>query len=145
MLDELRKMMMRAKLERDSLKSNLLSTLIAEAIMIGKNDGDRETTEAEIVNTIKKFLKNVNENLLLLKELGKEQNDALREKEILESLLPKQMNEAELEAKILEIIAEIPESLVKTAGNVMSELKKRCDGRYEGKEAFLIVKKLLSK
>ena len=101
LLAELRKMMMKAKLEKDTVKGNLLSTLVAEAVMVGKNDGNRETTDAETVAMIKKFLKNVNETLTLMEEVGKDKTQVLREKEILESLLPKQLDEAEL-AKIIE-------------------------------------------
>lgn len=95
LLGELRKMMMKAKLEKDTVKGNLLSTLVAEAVMVGKNDGNRETTDAETVAMIKKFLKNVNETLTLMEEVGKDKTQVLREKEILESLLPKQLDEAE--------------------------------------------------
>ena len=72
LLGELRKMMMKAKLEKDTVKGNLLSTLVAEAVMVGKNDGNRETTDAETIAMIKKFLKNVNETLALMEEMGKD-------------------------------------------------------------------------
>ena len=45
MIAELKKAMMKAKMEHDTLKNNLLSTLVGEAVMVGKNDGNRETTE----------------------------------------------------------------------------------------------------
>ncbi len=143
MINDLKKMMMKAKLERDTLKGNLLSTLIAEAVMVGKNDGNRETTEAETLNVIKKFLKNVNENIKLLDEIGKDKSDALREKEILESLLPKQLSEEELYAKIVEIIATLPDKSPRQMGVVMAALKKDFDGQYDGKAASSLVKKAL--
>ena len=122
MINDLKKMMMKAKLDRDTLKSNLLSTLIAEAVMVGKNDGNRETTEAETLNVIKKFLKNVNENIKLLDEIGKDKSDALREKEILESLLPKQLSDAELYATIVDIVAALPDTSPRQMGSVMAAL-----------------------
>ncbi|MBP5435665.1 GatB/YqeY domain-containing protein [bacterium] len=143
MINDLKKMMMKAKLERDTLKGNLLSTLIAEAVMVGKNDGNRETTEAETLNVIKKFLKNVNENIKLLDEIGKDKSDALREKEILESLLPKQLSEEELYAKIVEIVATLPDKSPRQMGVVMAALKKDFDGQYDGKAASSLVKKAL--
>ena len=143
MINDLKKMMMKAKLERDTLKGNLLSTLIAEAVMVGKNDGNRETTEAETLNVIKKFLKNVNENIKLLDEIGKDKSDALREKEILETLLPKQLSEEELYAKIVEIVATLPDKSPRQMGVVMAALKKDFDGQYDGKAASSLVKKAL--
>jgi uncharacterized protein len=140
MINDLKKMMMKAKVERDSFKSNLLSTLISEAVMIGKNDGNRETTESEILAVIKKFLKGVNENISLLEEMGKDKSAAEKEKEILESLLPKQMDEAQMEQIIVEIIEKLPEKSTKMMGQVMGELKKKYDGQYDAKTASSIVK-----
>lgn len=145
MIQELKKIMMKAKLEKDLLKSNLLSTLVAEAVMVGKNDGNRETTEAETLNIIKKFLKNVNENIKMLDELGKDKNDVLKEKEILESLLPKQLSPENLEKVVDEIVAKLSEKSPKMMGTVMAELKKTHDGQFDGKMASEIVKKCLSK
>jgi len=56
MINELKKAMMKAKMERDTVKSNLLSTLIAEVAMVGKNDGNRATTDQETINIIKKSI-----------------------------------------------------------------------------------------
>lgn len=145
MIQELKKIMMKAKIEKDLLKSNLLSTLVAEAVMVGKNDGNRETTEAETLNIIKKFLKNVNENIKLMDELGKDKSDVLKEKEILESLLPKQLSPESLEKVVDEIVAKLPERSPKMMGAVMAELKKTHDGQFDGKMASEIVKKCLSK
>jgi len=144
LLGELRKMMMKAKLEKDTVKGNLLSTLVAEAVMVGKNDGNRETTDAETIAMIKKFLKNVNETLALMDEMGKDKTETLREKEILESLLPKQLSEEELAKVIEEIVATLPDKSPRQMGNVMAELKKKYDGQFDGKIASGLVKKALS-
>ncbi len=143
MIPEIRKMMMKARFEKDSFKSNLLSTLIAEAVMVGKNDGNRETTEAEVTAVVKKFLKGVNENIKLLEELGKDKTGAIREKEILESLLPAQLSEEELQEIVSDIVNDLPERSPKMMGKVMSQLKKDHDGRYDAKKASEIVKKYL--
>ena len=144
LLGELRKMMMKAKLEKDTVKGNLLATLIAEAVMVGKNDGNRETTDAETIAMIKKFLKNVNETLALMDEMGKDKTEPLREKEILESLLPKQLDEAELAKIIEEIVATLPDKSPRQMGAVMAELKKKYDGQFDGKTTSGLVKKALS-
>jgi len=145
MIKELKKMMMKAKLEKDKVKANLLSTLIGEAVMVGKNDGNRETTDQEVLALTKKFLKGVNENLRLLEELGKDKVAATHEKEILEALLPKQMSETELETVVDGIVATLPEKSMKMMGKVMGELKAKHNGLFDGKMASNIVKKCLSK
>jgi len=144
MIAELKKAMMKAKMEHDTLKSNLLSTLIAEAVMIGKNDGNRETTEQEVLNIIRKFVKGLNENIKILEEMGKETATALKEKEILESFLPKQLSSEEVENAVIEIVSTLPERSVKMMGAVMAELKKRHEGLFDGKSASEIVRKILS-
>ena len=93
---------------------------------------------------IKKFLKNVNETLTLMEEVGKDKTQVLREKEILESLLPKQLDEAELAKIIEEIVAVLPDRSPRQMGAVMAELKKKYDGQFDGKTASGLVKKTLS-
>jgi len=143
MINDLKKMMMRAKIEKDTFKSSVLSTLIAEAIMVGKNDGNRETTESEVLTVIKKFLKGVNENIKLLDEMNKDKTQAQKEKEILESLLPSQLTAEQLEDEILKIVSVLPEKSAKMMGQVMGELKKKFDGQYDAKSASELVKKHL--
>jgi len=145
MIKELKKMMMKAKLEKDKVKANLLATLIGEAVMVGKNDGNRETTDQEVLDLAKQFLKGVNENIRLRDELEKDKTAALHEKEILESLLPKQMSEAEIEEAIEKIAQNLPERSMKMMGAVMGELKNKYNGLFDGKMASNIVKKCLSK
>lgn len=145
MISELKKAMMKAKMERDTVKSNLLSTLVAEAAMVGKNDGNRATTDQETINIIKKFIKNANENIKILDEMGKDKSAVIKEKEILESFLPKQLSPEELETIIDGIAAALPERSVKMMGAVMAELKKKYDGQFDGRLASETVKKCLLK
>jgi hypothetical protein len=42
-----------------SASASILTTLIGEAEMIGKNAGDRESTDEEVIAIIKKFIKNL--------------------------------------------------------------------------------------
>jgi uncharacterized protein len=145
MINELKKAMMKAKMERDTVKSNLLSTLVAEAAMVGKNDGNRATTDQEVINIIKKFLKNASENIKILDEMGKDKSAFIKEKEILESFLPKQLSPEELEKIVDAIASALPDRSVKMMGAVMAELKKKYDGQFDGKLASEVVKKCLLK
>ena len=43
--------------EKKKKDSAFLSTLLGEVRMVGKNNGNRETTEDEAINTIQKFKK----------------------------------------------------------------------------------------
>jgi uncharacterized protein len=63
---------------------------------------------------------------------------------LLESYLPKQLSEAELEAFAREAIRESGATSVREMGQVMKLLMPRLQGRATGNEASLMVKKLLS-
>ncbi len=51
--------------------ATLLSTLIAEAEMVGKNAGNRESTDDEVQQTIRKFLKNNQEAAAVIRDAGR--------------------------------------------------------------------------
>ena len=133
-----------ARKSKATLAAALLTTLIGEAEMIGKNAGNRETTDAEVVAVIKKFIKNIDETLEALKfsSDGRVQ-DANLEKRILETFLPKQLSEDELRKIVEDIKSEI-NATQKDMGKVMGLLKARHDGLYDGKLASTLVKNVLA-
>ena len=121
---------------------NILSTIYAEAQMVGKNAGNRETTDAEVVAKIKVFIKNIEETLKSIKETHAKYADLQKEKSLLEKYLPKQMSEAELTATVVEIAANHEKS-IKSMGKVMADLKAKYSGQYDGNLASQVVKKVL--
>ena len=145
MLKKLRKDMIQAKKDRDSFKSGVLATLLAEATMIGKNDGNRETKDEEVLRYINKCVKNLNETITLKKESEKSFETESAEIVILETYLPKKMTHDELSDLIDEKIDSLPEKSMKMMGKVMGLLKATHDGLYDGKIASGMVKDKLSK
>ena len=69
----------------------------------------------------------------------------LAEAACMEVYLPKQLSEAEVEAKLAEIIAEVGASQPSDMGKVMGVATKRLAGLAEGRMISALVKKLLSK
>ncbi len=124
---------LQARKDRNSEKSSLLTTLIGEAAMIGKNDGNRESTDAEVVGVIRKFLKNVQEN----KDIASKWSDQIAiarldvESEILSVYLPTQMTAEQIKIALL--------GREKNKGLLMKHLKENFAGRYDGKLAAQIV------
>lgn len=80
-----------AKKNGDKKLSLLLMTLYSDASMIGKNDGNRESTDEEVIKTIKKFIKGLNEIIDRPCDVEFKEN-ALWEKKILEEYLPTQIS-----------------------------------------------------
>ena len=116
-----------------------LTTLISDATMRAKNDGDREVTDSDIISTIKKFIRDIDETLQSVNK-----PELKKEKEILESYLPQQFSENELR-DIVENIIELLnlERSKKSMGTVMKTLKERYDGMYDGKLASQVAKERL--
>lgn len=132
-----------ARKEQTAVKSALLTTLIGESEMIGKNAGNRETTDTEVVAVIKKFIKNIDETLGHLKVFpaSYDYTRGVLEKQILEEYLPKQLTEAELRVVIFDVIATGLQNSGSqiNRGTVMKELKNGYAGQYDGKLAAAIV------
>ena len=144
MIAQIRKDWLTARKEKRSAESALLSTLVSEITMVGKNDGNRETTKDETIKIIKKFVQNIEE---IIKIKGESESDATgekQEKEWLSRYLPKQMSESELSDIVNKIVADLPEKSMKVMGAVMGKLQKEHGGLYDGKVASKIVKQALT-
>lgn len=144
LLEKIKQDNIAARKAKDTVKSALLTTLVSEISNIGKNDGNRETTEPESIAVVKKFIKGVDETL---KALEFSSNPrvlvAIEEKKILESYLPTQLSEIELTAVVDQIISTLADRSPKQMGVVMKRLKEMHDGRYDGKIASGIIKSRL--
>ena len=115
-----------------------LGTLEGDARLIGINDGQRETTDAEVIATIIKFLKGIDETLKL-----QQSDKLLAEKELLAIYLPKQLSEDELQQIINDRINTLEEKSPKQMGLIMAYLKQNYSGQYDGNIASKLVKQLL--
>jgi uncharacterized protein YqeY len=133
LIDQIKSDNLAARKAHDSAKASLLTTLLGEAEMIGKNDGNRPTTDAEVQEVIQKFVKNNKLTITALKDVGAEQFH--KENEILAGYLPKMLSEDELKAVILSYGT-------KNMGEIMKQLKTNHAGMYDGQMASKIAKSL---
>ena len=134
-----------ARKAKDGLKATLLTTLIGELTAIGKNDGNREVTDADVVKLVKKFLDGVNETIKLIKDVSNDDGSAdryvnlLKEQSYLTVYMPQQMDEAKLTEVLTELVTEAGPNL----GKLMGLLKARYAGQYDGGMASTIAKKVI--
>lgn len=145
-LDSVKKAQLQARKDKRAEDASTLTTLIGEAEMIGKNDGNRVSTDAEVVTVIKKFVKNIDETLnVLAKDSTKADRVASlnKEKELLSTFLPKQLSEDELRNILSGLVAALPEKNPKVMGKVLASLKEQYAGQYDGALASKITKELL--
>jgi len=142
---KIKKERMSARIEKDLVKSNLLTTLLSDIEVVAKNDGQRVVTDQDCIAKIKVFIKGNVEFGTKLLDLGREVSDVLKtEKVILESFLPQQMSEFDIACEIeifLEGLNE-PRSM-KLMGKAMSHLKSNFNGLYDGKLASKLVRDAL--
>ena len=121
---------------------------IKAAILLAKTSegGASGITDADIVKIIGKLVKQRKESA----EIYNAQNrpdlaeNELAEAAAMEVYLPKQLSEAEAEAEIRNIIAEIGASGMSDMGKVMGVATKRLAGQADGRLISGIVRKLLA-
>ena len=142
LLAQLKKDSLLARKAADRVRATLLSTLIGEAEMVGKNAANRESTDEEVQQTIRKFLKNNQEALGVIKD---EERRAVLEQEsaILTAYLPPLASDAEVQAFIAASVATLAERGPKQMGVVMGALKARYGSDFDAKLASAWIKDAL--
>jgi uncharacterized protein YqeY len=125
------------------LSATLLTTLIGELTAIGKNDGNREVTDADVVKLVKKFLDGINESIKYMEAAKNvEALVMLRgEAAILAPYMPQQMDEYVLTIAVRAILNEL--GVGANMGQVMAALKAKHAGKYDGGMASKVVKACL--
>ena len=134
LMNAIRTKQLEARKSNDVL-AGLYTTLLGEAQMIGKNDGNRETTDNEVISVVKKFIKNIDETVSALTARNQDASVFLKERQALEVFLPKQLNEPQL-YKLAAECSSMPE--------FMKFLKENYAGQYDGKLASSVAKGVYS-
>lgn len=119
-------------------------TVMSEARMIAKNDGNREMTESDLIRQIKKTVTNINMTITLLEERGLNTSHQEGERFLLEGYLPKQMFDDEIRVFVKKILANEEKITPRSMGIVMQRLKAERDGLYDGKNAAKIIREVIS-
>ena len=132
LIETIRKDMQKAKIAKETLKANLLSTLYAEIFTQSKSG--KEMTEDDEFKIIRKFIKNADDTIALgvAEEAVTKLNE---EKKILEVYLPTQLSKEKIEEIITVLVAE-----GKTMKEIMPYFKENHNGLYDGRMVSEIVK-----
>ena len=135
---------MKAKdaVRRDTLR-NVKKFFLQAKTAPGAND---ELTDDAALKILQKLAKQGRESAEIFKGQGREDlaEAELAQVHVIEEYLPKQLEPAELEAKIKEIIAEVGASSPQEMGKVMGVATKKLAGLAEGRAISACVKKLLA-
>lgn len=140
-----------ARKARDTNKGKFLTTLFSEAAMEGKNDGNRESTDAEVTTVIKKFLKN---NKDAQAAMGQPERDTparaasrtqlVLEQALLEAYLPAQASAEEVTAAVQDILKTMPDVSIKQMGAIMGQLQAKFGGNFDKALASQLVKNAIA-
>jgi len=144
LIEKIRQDMITARKLRNSIKKSLLVTLYAETLRVGKDKRNGDTTDEEVIATVKKFKANAEETIALLEAKNQDSSVQQQEVAILDRYLPAQMSREDLTVAAKSIAESLAEKGPKAMGAVMAELKKQYAGRYDGKMASDVVKTVLA-
>lgn len=120
---------------------------IKAAILLAKTaEGSKPVDDAEIVKIIQKLVKQRKESAEIYSQQNRPElaENELAEAAVMEKYLPKQLSEAEIEAKVKEIIAQVGATSMADMGKVMGTATKALAGAADGKVISALVRKLLA-
>ena len=145
LLDQIRADLIAARKARaDSTKIMLLNTLVGEAERVGKDAGNRDTTDAETIAIIKKFAKNAELTKSGLEKFGRDAGSIQHEIAILATYLPAALPVEEIESVVMEIVDGLDDPKAKNAVGVVNKaLKERFGEAFDGSTMVPIVKRIL--
>lgn len=144
---QIQKDIMEAMKAKDAVRLSAVRS-IKSAILLAKTSegGSKELEDADIVKLIQKLAKQRKESAEQYVAAGRQElaDNELAEAAVLDTYLPKQLSEAEVEQQLKAIIAEVGASAPSDMGKVMGVATKRLAGLTEGRLISSIVKKLLA-
>jgi uncharacterized protein YqeY len=132
---------------RDKVRLETLRNIKKVFLEAKTAPGANDTLEdAYALKIIAKLAKQGKETAVTYTSAGRQDlaDAELAQVEVLESYLPKQLSDSEIEEEVKKIIAQTGASSMKEMGKVMGIASKQMAGRAEGGKISAIVKKLLS-
>ena len=132
----------RDKVRLETLR-NIKKVFLEAKTAPGAND---TLTDADALKIISKLAKQGRETATTYTQAGRQDlaDAELAQVEVLESYLPKQLSQEEIEAEVKKIIAEVGATSMKEMGKVMGTASKQLAGKADGRVISVIVKKLLA-
>lgn len=132
---------------RDKVRLETLRNIKKVFLEAKTAPGANDTLEdADALKIIAKLAKQGRETAVTYTQAGRHDlaDAELAQVEVLESYLPKQLDEAEIEAVVRDIIVKTGATSMKDMGKVMGTATKQLAGQADGRVVSSIVKKLLS-
>ncbi|MGJ1284893.1 GatB/YqeY domain-containing protein [Sphingobacterium spiritivorum] len=136
-----------AMIAKDNTKLRGLRAIKA-AILLAKTEkgGSEDLSEDTEIKVLQKLVKQRKESAEIYKTQNREDlyQIEVEEQNVIEEYLPKQLDRAEVESIIRQIIQETGASSVKDMGKVMGAANQKLAGQADGRTISEVVKSLLS-
>jgi hypothetical protein len=132
----------RDKVRLETLR-NIKKVFIEAKTAPGSND---TLDDADALKIIQKLAKQGRESAAIFTEKNRQElaDNEMAQVAVIESYLPKQLSEEEIEAAVKDIIAQTGASSMKDMGKVMGLANKQMAGKADGRAISTVVKRLLS-
>ncbi|MCC8408903.1 GatB/YqeY domain-containing protein [Mucilaginibacter sp. UR6-1] len=121
---------------------------IKSALLLAKTEkgAAEEVSEEAEIKVLQKLIKQRKESADIYKAQNREDLYEIEAAEmvVIEAYLPKQMDRAELEAYLKEMIARVGATSVKDMGKVMGTANKELAGKADGKTISEVIKQILA-
>ncbi len=136
--------------ERDELKTSVLRLILAalkdrDIAERGKGNEDG-LSEEEVIGLLKSMVKQRKESIKMYEQGGRDELAAREAGEVgvIESFLPRQMDDDETRDAVTAAIAEVEASALKDIGKVMTALRGKYPGEMDFAKASAMTKAILS-
>lgn len=125
----------------------LIQAALKDKDIEARGAGKGQATDEEILNLLQKMVKQRQESIAIYEQAGRPElaRQEREEAEVIQSFLPKQMDEAEVRAAIEAAIAETGAAAIKDMGKVVGSLRGKYAGRMDFAHASGLVKEMLGK
>ena len=131
--------------DKDTVRKNAVQMVRASVLQVEK-DNKITLDDEGVIEVIAKDVKKRKDVLPEYEKSGRQEliEDLTREIEVLMAYLPQQMSEEEIEALVIDAIAQAEEKSMKDIGKVMAVIMPKTKGRADGKVINQFVRKHLS-
>lgn len=145
-LDDLKTAMKNKDQERLNVLRSLKSAIFEKEVSKRK-EGKATLTDEEVTEVLMKSAKQRKDSIEQYNEAGRSElaEQEKRELEIIESYLPKMLDEEEIEQLVKETLAETGATGMQDMGAVMGKIMPKVKGKADGSVVNRIVKEQLSK
>jgi uncharacterized protein YqeY len=144
--DKVNQQIKEAMKARDQAALRALRAIKSEILLFKTSGASKALDDATEIKILQKMVKQRRESASIYAEQGRDDlaTTENEEVEVISHFLPRQMDAAELDKFVGELVDELGASSMKDMGRVMGEANKRLAGRAEGKMIASAVKSRLS-